>query len=345
MSDDLDQRLTATLQRHAGGSVDPTPLVAQARLLGRRSQRRRRGLAAGGALAACAALAVAVVALPPGPAPDGPAGRLALPQAPGTPGASARPEAVGTDPGIVHFTTEALVSSAETATWRAGRGVESVEFQGPSGAARFALARSVETLDQLQQTLSSAGQPQPPVDVRVGARPGTAWFDKSDDRQLWFVRWQPVDGLWAQLDSYAADRDEATATATLVRFDQAQRCVVPFRLEALPTGGRLLECSVTLHRVEPTPVGAASLVVGDDSGRWLTVRTHVTPGYEAPPGDLVAGPYRARRQGSEVLEMVVEPYVVEAFLRGWGKGYPESVGLTVLGGFQGARDPARPDTW
>ncbi|MFF0471370.1 hypothetical protein ACFYPX_28530 [Micromonospora zamorensis] len=43
--------------------------------------------------------------------------------------------------------------------------------------------------------------------------------------------------------------------------------------------------------------------------------------------------------------MAVEPCVVEAFLKGWGKGYSESDGLVVLGGYQPAGDLDRPDTW
>ncbi|MFI7211877.1 hypothetical protein [Micromonospora maritima] len=348
MSTDLDQRLAAMLQHRAGGDVDPTPIVAYARRRGRRLRLRRRSLIAGGAAAACAVLAAVVMVVPTGRAPDAapltPAA-LALPDAPGQPGAVARPEVVGSDPGVVHFATPVLVGDAEAATWTAGRGVESVEFRGRTGQARFALARSAATLDGLQQTLSSAGRPQQRTDVRVEGRPGVAWFDPSGDRQLWFVRWQPTDGLWAQLDIYAAGRDEATGAASRVRFDGAHRCVVPFRLRSLPAGARLLECSVTLGRSARDPFLEGSLVVGDGSGRWLTVRAQPAPGDGSRAGDLAAGPYRARRQGDDVLEMRVEPCVVEAFLAGWGRGYTEADGLAVLGGYQPARDLDRPTSW
>ncbi|RZU75967.1 hypothetical protein EV384_4549 [Micromonospora kangleipakensis] len=348
MSTDLDEQLAAMLKEHAGGDIDPAPIVEHARRRGRRLGLRRRGLIAGGAAAACAVLAAVVMTIPAGRAPDRatmPGTALALPDAPGQPGAIARPEAVGADPGVVHFTTDSLVGGAESATWSAGRGAESVEFQGPTGQARFVLARSVATLDALQQTLSSAGRPQPPTDVRVDGRPGVAWFDPSGDAKLWFVRWQPVDGLWAQLDIYATTRDEATAAASRVRFDGAHRCVVPFRLQLLPPGGRLLECSVKLGRSERGSFAEGSLVLGDEAGRWLTVRAQHVPGYDARAADLVAGPYRARRQGSDVLEMFVKPCVVEAFLKGWGNGYTESDGLTVLSGYQPARDLDHPNTW
>ncbi|MGV9763097.1 hypothetical protein [Micromonospora tulbaghiae] len=348
MFSDLDQELATTLKHHAGGNIDPAPIVEHARRRGHRLRLRRRWLITGGTTAACAFLAAAVMVIPAGRAPDGatmPATALVLPDAPGEPGAIARPEVVGTDPGVVHFTTDSLVSGAWSATWSAGRGVESVEFRGTAGQARFVLARSAATLDGLQQTLSSAGRPQPPTDVRVGGRPGVAWFDPSGDTKLWFVRWQPVDGLWAQLDIYATGHDEATDAASRVRFDGAHRCVVPFRLQSLPPGGRLLGCSVTLNRSERGSFDQASLVIGDESGRWLTVRAQRVPGRDPMAADLVAGPYRARRQGSDVLEMFVKPCVVEAFLKGWGNGYTESEGLTVLSGYQPALDLDNPDTW
>ncbi|MEU8185141.1 hypothetical protein AB0B85_13800 [Micromonospora sp. NPDC049044] len=348
MFSDLDQQLAATLNRRAGGDIDPTPIVEQARQRGRQLRRRHRGFVAGGVAAACLALA-AVVALPIGGGADKPimpAAALLLPEASGQAGATARPEDVGVDPDLVHFSVDSLVDGAEYATWRAGRGIESVELRGPTGQARFALARTVTSLDDLQQTLPSIGRPQAHTDVRVGDRPGVAWFDPSGDQKLWFVRWQPADGLWAQLDTYAASRDEATAMTSRVRFDAAHRCVVPFRLESMPPGGRLLECSVTLGRSGHGSFVEGSLVVGDDAGRWLTVRAQPAPnGYDVGSGDLVAGPYRARRQGSDVLQMVAAPCVVEAFLRGWGKGYGESDGLVVLGGYQPIRDLDRPDTW
>ncbi|MEO3817355.1 hypothetical protein [Plantactinospora sp. B24E8] len=348
MFSDLDQQLATTLKHHAGGDIAPAPIVEHARRRGHQLRLRRRWLITGATTAASVVLVTAVMVIPAGRAPDGatmPATALVLPDAPGQPGAIARPEAVGTDPGVVHFTTDSLVSGAWSATWSAGRGVESVEFRGPTGQARFVLARSVATLDGLPQTLSSAGRPQPPTDTRVGGRPGVAWFDPSGDTKLWFVRWQPVDGLWAQLDIYATGRDEATDAAGRVRFDAAHRCVAPFRLQTLPPGGRLLGCSITLARIERGSFTEGSLVIGDESGRWLTVRAQPVPGRDPGTANLVAGSYRARRQGSDVLEMFVRPCVVEAFLKGWGNGYTESEGLTVLSGYQPALDLDDPGTW
>ncbi|MER7588797.1 hypothetical protein ABTW72_14805 [Micromonospora sp. NPDC127501] len=347
MFSDLDEQLATTLKHRAGGDIDPTPIVQQARHRGRRLRLRRRGLIAGGVAAACVALTSVVLAIPGVRSTDDPimpAATLMLPEAQSD--GTVRPEEVGADPATVHFSTDTLVSDADFASWRTGRGIESVEFRGPSGQARFVLARTEGLLDGLQQTLSSQGRPQGRAEVRVGDRSGVAWFDPSGDRKLWFVRWQPADGLWAQLDIYATTRDEAAGTASRVRFDGAHRCVVPFRLESLPPDGRLLECSVTLGRSARDAFVEGSLVVGDASGRWLTVRAQLAPaGDDVRRGDLVAGPYRARRQGRDVLEMVVKPCHVEAFRKGRGNGYTEAEGLAILGGYQPARDLDRPDTW
>ncbi|MEU4570242.1 hypothetical protein [Micromonospora sp. NPDC023956] len=351
MSVDLDERLAAMLKARAGADIDPAPIVAYARSRGRRLRRWRRGLTAVGTAAAGAVLAGMALVLPTGPGPDQtprPASALLLPASPNQPGAAERPALVGRDPTVVHFTAESLVPGAENATWSAGRGTESVEFRGAEIQLRFVLARAAATLDGVRQTLSSSGRPEPPTDVRVNGRPGTAWVDPapSGGRGLWFVRWQPVDGLWARLDIYAASRDEATGAAGRIRFDKAQRCAVPFRLQSLPAGARVLECSVSLSRDGSGAFAEGSLVAGDESGRWLTVRAQRGPtGTGAGTGDLVAGPYRVRRQGSTVLQMSVGPCRVEVFLKGWGDGNTEADGLMVLGGYEPAGDIDDVDTW
>lgn len=359
MVTDLDQRLAATLRDHAGGDADPAPLVELARRRGHRLRLRRRLAVSAGAAATGLVLTGAVLAIPTDRSTDPtvvvPAAQPTLPAAPERPGALADPGIVGSDPGVLHFFADDLVDDAEYVLWRAGRGVESVEFQGRRARARFVLTPSAATLDEIGQTLWSSGHPQPPAEVRIAGRPGTAWVDPgpSSEADLWFVRWQPVAGLWAQLDISAPTRDAAVAAAGRVRFDAGQRCVVPFRLASLSPGERLLQCSVRLGRTGPDAVEAGpggfvegSLVVGDDSGRWLTVRVqHVPDGPGSRAGELEAGPYRVRRQGSGVLEMTVGSSSVEAFRTGWGDGYAEPAALAVLSGFQPADDPDDPGTW
>ncbi|GAB3854192.1 hypothetical protein ACFPIJ_61260 [Dactylosporangium cerinum] len=343
MTTDLDRRLAATLRDRAGGDVDPAPIVARARHRGGRLRIRRRVLA--GTAAGCAVVlaAVALVRVEPrSHTPAVPPTTLALPVAPGLPSALQRPGAVGADPGVVHFSADQVIGDAEYATWRAGRGTESLEIPDK---ARVLLATDVAALDAAGLHLPSAGQPRPPVDVLVGDRPGTAWSDAAPTGggTLWTVRWQPAGGLWAQLDLYTGKRGEATAAAARVRFDAAHRCVVPFRLELLPVGARIGECSVSFG------LGgfvSGALVVDGDGDRWLAVRAERRPpGVGDSGGDLVAGPYRARRVVEGQLEMLVQPCLVGAFLTDRGNDFTEQDALAVLGGYRPALDLDNPDTW
>ncbi|MEU8243955.1 hypothetical protein AB0C07_37345 [Actinoplanes missouriensis] len=329
MSTDLEQRLAATLEAHTGRDRDPAPLIDDARRRGRRIRRRRSVAITLGALSAAAVVAVVALVMPAGPPPD-----LMLPAAPGEPGAAQRPDLVGADPAAVHFTADELVTDARHVTWSVGRGTESVEF---TGRARFVLARTAAQVDGVRQILASAGRPESPSAVRVGDRPGSAWVDQAPGGGpgLWFVKWQPADGLWGRLEIYAGSRAEATAAADRVRFDGARRCAVPFRLTELPAGARVVECSVNRSLDADGGFAEGTLVVADQAGRWLTVRAQRTAGGgRSGAGDVTAGPYAVWRQGSGVLEMAVREEQVELFLTGWGKGYSESEGLAVLSGYQ-----------
>jgi len=197
------------------------------------------------------------------------------------------------------------------------------------------LARSAATLYSLRQTLASAGRPEQPADVRINDRPGTAWFDPGagGGPGVWFVRWQPADGLWARLDIYADNRDQAVSAAARIRFDGTSGCAVPFRLRALPAGARVLECSVNLARNGKFAEG--SLVVGEGENRRLTVRAQRAPVTSPDEG-------RIRHQGAEVLQMFVKPCVVELFL---DAGYAEADGRAVMAGYQGVGDIDDPDSW
>ncbi|MET7419428.1 hypothetical protein [Dactylosporangium sp. NPDC005555] len=345
MRTDLDRRLAATLHARSGDDVDPAPIVAHARRHGRRIRLRRRVVAGAAVCAVLVALAATVPWQRPPAVPAAPAVALALPLAPGVPGALERPDAVGADPGVVHFAADDAIGGADYATWSSGYGTESVEYLN---RARIVLAASVEALQAAPLRLPVAGSPTTPVDARVGDRPGTAWSDLKPDGlgRLWSVRWQPGDGLWAQLDLYAADQGEAVAAAARVTFDEARRCVVPFSLRALPAGARVLGCSVVLGTPEHDGFAEGTLIVGDGAGRWLTVRAERTPpGMEQVTGDLAAGPYQAARTGDGLLEMLVRPCLVDLFLTDRGNGYTEQDGLRVLGGYLPVQDIDRPDTW
>ncbi|MEV4138370.1 hypothetical protein AB0J72_40150 [Dactylosporangium sp. NPDC049742] len=341
----LDERLTTTLRDRAGGDVDPAPIVAHARRRGQRIRLRRRAVA-GAAL--CAVLLAVAAVVPWRQAPDAPAApevaALALPVSPDVAGALGDPDKVGAEWGTVHFAVGDLLDGAEYATWSTRPGIESVQILR---RATFTLAATADKLDGAASQLESAGRPGAPVAVAVGGRPGTARADAgpAGGQTLWSVRWQPVGTLWARLDVYAGGADEATAAAARVSFDAAYRCVVPFELSKLPAGAQIQGCSLTLGARGGFAEGA--LMIGD-YGRWLTIRAERTPpGMDAVTGDLAAGPYRVARAGDGLLEMLVQPCLVDLFLTDRGSGYTEQDGLLVLGGYAPVQDLDldRPGSW
>ncbi|WP_328478117.1 hypothetical protein OHA21_26310 [Actinoplanes sp. NBC_00393] len=167
----------------------------------------------------------------------------------------------------------------------------------------------------------------------IGDRPSTARSEPNENGlDLWVLRWQPHDGLWARLEVYANGRDAAIAVTTRIRYDGARRCAVPFRLPELPAGSRILSCTVQLGAVGDT-FADATLVINDDTQRWMSIRAQPTED---------DGPAEVRLQGAsgEILEKHVEPFAVEARLSGLGraKGYTEAEGRAVLDGVRPVGD-------
>ncbi|MDI6097118.1 hypothetical protein QLQ12_00660 [Actinoplanes sp. NEAU-A12] len=371
MSHDLDERIAAALQARAcsGGGIDPEPLVRHARRHGGRIKRRRRALAAFGTATAAAVMAVTVLVTPdldlPGPPP---AAAPSLPGSPGSPGAVARPDLVGADPGTLHFTARDLVAGADHVTWSSGAGSESVEARGGSTSALFQLAGSEKSLNEAGKTLGSSGKPVTKVEVAVGGQPGRAWVDsqaveaatgesgrsgessesgESGESGNWTVRWQPAEGLWASLQILGTDQAGLLAAAGGIRFDSAQRCVVPFRLTDLPAGMRTLSCSVKLGA---RGFEEGSLLAGD-AQRWFNVRVERSSPEWRPTeteGDLTAGPYQVEREGNRALKMIVHSCFVGLIRDGWGSwgnGVTEPEAVRVLAGYRPAADLGDVATW
>ncbi|GIF42124.1 hypothetical protein [Actinoplanes xinjiangensis] len=347
MSHDLDERIVATLQAHAGGDLDTEALVGRARANGGRLKRRRRAVAVLGTAAVSAVVAVTTLFGPSLPAP-GPA-TVALPAAPDRPGATARPELVGTDATTLHFSAADLTAGARYVTWAAGGGTESVEVRGDTMTALFVLARTEEDLAGEQRTLGASGDPVTTYDVRVGDRPGTVWVDDlPGGAGLWTVRWQPADGLWAKLESFAHDPEQAVAATAKVRLDSAQRCATPFRLTDVPGGMRILHCSVTLGG---RGFEEGALRVGDDE-HWFSLRVERShpdnPLADTSHGDLTAGPYQVERRSDGVLTTVVGSCSVGLIREGWGDwgdGVTEAEAIRLLAGYRQADNLDDAGSW
>jgi hypothetical protein len=264
MTMDLEEAITETLRPRGDGPIDVASLRKAAVRQGR-TIRRRRWVTAGAGLAAVAV----VVGMAPyvrtaisgesgtgigGPGTDRPPGVLALPPA-DVPGAAADPAAVGTDPSVLHFDVDLTGMLATGTSWFVMDGSErlsvrtsdfdhfNIEYQLSTDPAKVALVRGADI-----------AQPADTRQVTVGGRPATATFwpgvvshNKKADVPTWSVQWQPVDGLWARVDLFTTDVNDAVRAAEALIVDRSQRCVAPLKLDRSLAGYKLGACSVTFE--------------------------------------------------------------------------------------------------
>jgi hypothetical protein len=115
----------------------------------------------------------------------------------------------------------------------------------------------------LDHAYESEPVPPEPVteNVTVDGRPATLAHnaDGAPGSRLATLRWQSVAGVWAQVratfgdgpgGSRATDRSALVMAAGWVRFDQAYRCAVGFRLASVPPGAQLTRCGLTMSAGE-----------------------------------------------------------------------------------------------
>jgi hypothetical protein len=318
MTIDIERAITDTLRTRADRDVDTNALLAgatgRARVLGT----RRKLIVAGAVVAALAATGAAVATVPAflgaprlasptgtstadpnaGVTPPPPGGYRvpSLPVADGVAGAAARPDLVGTDPGVLHFDLAAEASGAYQVSWTVGEGHESVDIDGTKSRLRLDLGPDRGKLDNLDRVggfsdiwpsgvTTGGGDPrkQPTQHVTVGGRPVT--LDETryyDGVSVWVLRWQPVDGLWARVEAAHVSRDGALAFADKVRpaLDRSRRCVVPTHVTTLPSGLRWTGCGVQFSGYDRT-MWSSIVTFADASGEAISVRTDGGP---PPPG-------------------------------------------------------------
>jgi hypothetical protein len=358
MTTNLDELLADSLQRRAGGTeVDSAELLDTAVKRGRRIRRRRRVVVAGSAFVATAAVAVGLTlapGMPRGPSPTAPPvparsvvpsttepahGALWMPPATDQPGAVSRPDLVGTDTSVLHFSINGMTEGAESATWVSARDLESAQFFGTDATMSFMItaARSKKDLGELPTT----GQAQA---VTVNGRSAT--MAEATRLGEWVVTWQPADGFWAQAFASGYDRAGALRMAGSVRFDQATRCVVPFHLTAMPAGLAVEQCTVTLRSTGPHPgLQEAQWQVGDGRHYASFSVGNGRETSEAFRGQITVGRYRVLRQ-SGTWVFVTRPYFVQLMTAEGGHGpIPESAARALIGGFRTTGMPEDPTSW
>ncbi|GAB7042212.1 MULTISPECIES: hypothetical protein [Catenuloplanes] len=316
MSADRETLLSESLRARAdaGRPIEAGLLLSAALVRGRRRRTRRQIL--GATLAAAAVVTVgaaaatvlprrptavpAVSSVPPSPAPyvrPQPVNQnLALMPDAGQPGAITRPDLVGTDPGVVHFSVDALAGAAFETTLSSGPGVESAVVAAlPEFRLAVTLAR--DEADLPPETASfgrpdPGGETPPGVDAGVGGRPAVVRAFPG----LFWITWQPVDGLWARATVQAGTQDEAVAHVLRVRFDRSRLVRLPFRVTGLPAGMAVRERAVTLRSdSDVVPFMYGTIGVGDGRRRLL-FEGHGTTTADDRPHTHTAGPYRVSAQ-------------------------------------------------
>jgi hypothetical protein len=313
MSTDLEEAIAETLRPRGDGPVDVTSL-RRAAVQQAGSIRRRRivALSAGAVVVAVLAAVPFVRGTGPvggdtrvgGPGTDGGPVRL-LPPAADAPGAKARPDLVGTDPAVLHFSIDLSGTPATGTHWAVIDGVESVslwtsDFDHYNH--RYALSNDPEKL-AVRDHAGVDAQPAETRQVSVDGRPATATFwpdrvsaNKKPDVPTWTVEWQPAAGLWAKVELHTTDPADAVTAAEAMRVDRSLRCVAPLRFDPAPAGFSLVSCSLSFGHILPW-AGSSIEIERTDGVRYAM---NVGPGGDDPDHPFL--PNRTVRGRSAMVE-------------------------------------------
>jgi hypothetical protein len=368
MGADLDRLLSTSLQERAdaGSPIDPQPLLRTAVARGRRLRARRRAVTTTLAMVAVAGVAATAVWLPrqqsttplgPDPSPSGISGTdlAKLPVAEGQPGAAERPDLVGSDPALLHFSVDALAAAAWRVTWRSAPGVETADVQRTDFQVYVALAQSQQKLSDLPGEYSSAPRivMSAPAGVSLDGRDATLRTSKPWDAghglqgRVYAFRWQPVDGLWAQVEVQTTSQERAVQILQQIRFDQTRRCVLPFRPTSLPASGTVPDCLVSLAKDFPGMLFSAGEWTVVDGKRRLAVQAEaVPPGSIAHPGPLKVGPYQVSADpDGRSWTMLVNGLFITATVESRKNPFSQAEVFQVLGGLHVAGQVHDPGVW
>jgi hypothetical protein len=275
---EIDDEVLAAMRERAEGGVHVESLLDGARRQGVRRRRYRQVALAVGAAAVVATTAGAVAAVPWNRAGPPPPVGVASPPPPSTPTTAPdlRPPVatgappltqgsqVGADPRVFHL--DVTDPGAVRLQWTAGQGAESlsvsrtVESTASMDGYWVSIAGSAAALDHAYE--SEPVPPEPVTEnVTVAGRPATIAHsaDSVPGSRHATLRWQPVDGVWAQVratfgdgpgGSRATDRAALVAAAGWVRFDRVYRCAVGFHLGQVPPAAQLTRCGLVMSTGE-----------------------------------------------------------------------------------------------
>lgn len=359
-NDDISASITRTLHRRADGSVNVDALLSAAQTRGRTLHRRRQVWAAG--LTTTAVLiggAVAVtggwpgggstpheVATLPTPTPtQSPAAPLPLPPIVAEPG----PHNIG-DGRHLHISVDidSLGGPINEVQWDTSDGLERLSLSVARGTVQLHLSRDKARLPGVEGNLAATTINGRPAEILVvpGTSPNATPTPAPTElghrrpgvRQPYAtIRWQPEDGLWAQVTG--PGEDTTTQAARAARFDQVRRCAVPFRLTWVPPGATLIGC----HFAHDS--GRISVQIGD----WYLHVMGLPPGMDPFNGDSSIGGHAAwvleqpGDGGARIMQVQVDYGSQIADFTAEGR-YDRQAVLQIAGGYQPATgtDPA---TW
>ena len=381
MSTDLDRALAESLQARAdaGSPIDPKPLLDAAVTRGRRLRARRRMAGTALTIVAVAAVAVTTVLIPQqrpdnhpaDPLPSGAAPWPAapepdpavtsyqvsdlanLPSAEGQPGAAARPDLVGTDPGLLHFSVDTLAAAADMAEWRSRPGQEFARIARGGLLIEVTLARSARALDTTPSwAVPEVRELSGTSDISMDGRPAvlrTSDLEKGTKLRVYVIDWQPVDGLYARYLVRTED-DLAGGLAILrhVRLDRAKGCIVPYRMDYLPPGATVQECSVSLSMSTPEEILQETRATIADGPRRIEVQASPgSPGMDLSPWlpAKPAGEHTLYEYEEEGERWAVRGGVLDVFFTVDGDKVPEDERIRLAAGLGFAADIQDPGTW
>ena len=284
--------LTDLIER-ATADQPPLSITRQSAVAaGRRALRRRRQGTAVLGIAAVAAVAAGVTAVPhfrgTGTPIGGPSPVLdtfdvpQLPVAAGVPGALDQPSLVGTDRQLVHFSVPTSrwpvgEASYETDT---GRGAETISAGGLTvtvSRSRNPAEDTANSVSRVSVTQAGSSSPIPPqtasTPTTVDGRPATLYSAVfPSGRYPYFgVLWQPADGLWVGVFAATASGvAELWADVAALDLHHAGRIVAPFQLAWAPPNVHLLGLHVGIPATGQ-PYAFSSANWGDDRGNTVTV--------------------------------------------------------------------------
>lgn len=283
---DIEERLTGAFRARADGPVHVEDLLAGSTARGRVLRRRRRTTSLGGTALGVAVLVALTVVVTPrlagGPAPKRPpasvvAGSAMTPpdpraatdrtMAPTPPGAVGErtaadaPSVVGTDTGLFHLDPTWIPATFAGVRWQTGNdGLERVEFVPNDGDFTYGEVAAAHRESAVAGSNADSLEPRSPTTVhgksaKVFAMRTYSSRSNKVDYDDWYVRWQPLPGLWVQVEGGSVK--QARRIAEAVRFDRVYRCPVPAKITTLPTGLRMSSCELTIMWDRSAPGGLA----------------------------------------------------------------------------------------